>query len=194
MAFIGQRPEHEHARHAGHATANCMNRGLDAILQLKLGQDAGDVVLDRVLAEAERMADLLVALTAGQPLEICNSRFVRAARTASAASSLAAMSGMPRSRICARRSPATGEEITHSPATNARTPSMIAPEPSPRWMQPDAPATIASSSRSRPFAAVSTRMRDAGDSREICSIASTADRSGKPRSIRTTSGRTSTTV
>jgi hypothetical protein len=52
---------------------NRLNGCLDAVLEVELGEDAGDVVGDGVRAERERARDLLVAVAtgkAGEDLEL----------------------------------------------------------------------------------------------------------------------------
>ena len=57
-------------------------------MEVKLGQDARDVVGDRVRADRERASDVLIALAVGQPGEYLELTRGQAPRIASAASSL----------------------------------------------------------------------------------------------------------
>src|SRR5690348_18239699 len=53
----------------GDAAAYGVGGCLDAVLKVKLGEDAGDVVADGVRAQREVSRDLVIALAAGESLE-----------------------------------------------------------------------------------------------------------------------------
>src|SRR5688500_630617 len=53
----------------GDAASYGLNGCLDAVLEVKLGEDPGDVVRDRVRAQREISRDLVVAFAAGQSPE-----------------------------------------------------------------------------------------------------------------------------
>jgi hypothetical protein len=53
-----EKPQRNGEGYTGKSAANRVNRGLDPVVQMQLGEDAADVVLDGVLAEQELVPDL----------------------------------------------------------------------------------------------------------------------------------------
>ena len=98
---------------------------LDAVLEVKLGEDAGDVVADGVRAQREVSCDLVVALAAGESLEDLE----LAVGQGCADGARGDGAGLARdvSRECAAEAfPAIFEDSTDSPAAVALTALMIA--------------------------------------------------------------------
>jgi hypothetical protein len=98
---------------------------LDAIVEVELGKDAGDVVGDGVGADVEFVGDVVIAFAAREPGE--DFKFAGGQggpdRVGRVITSVAI--GMPRSRMRCSSLPAICEEITDSPAAVALTAATI---------------------------------------------------------------------
>jgi hypothetical protein len=81
---------------------------VDAVIEVELGQDAGDVVGDCVRAERALARDVLIALATGEAAEDLEFAFGQGAWIALAALSLVVVIGMSRSRMRCSSFLATG--------------------------------------------------------------------------------------